>query len=84
MLESEPGGGGVPERVLSEVLAEHAPALMRIDGVEGVGEALCGGRWCIRVYLRSEAAAVLVPDTLGGYPVSTVITGVIRSLPPDT
>jgi hypothetical protein len=68
-----------PERVLGEVLAEHAPTLLRIDGVEGVGEGLCDGRPCLRVYLRSADVAVFLPRELGGYPVSTVVTGVVRT-----
>jgi hypothetical protein len=60
---------------IEQVLARHAPELMRIEGVEGVGQALCDGQPCVRVYLRDAAAASRVPRELDGYRVDTVVTG---------
>jgi hypothetical protein len=72
----------VPQRSIEDVLAEHTVLLMRIDGVEGVGQALCDDVPCIRVYLRTAAVAARVPKQIEGYTVSTVVTGMIQ--PRDT
>lgn len=61
------------------VLERRTPELMRRAGVQGVGQALCDGRPCIRVYLLDASVAASLPDTLDGYPVSTVVTGPIRT-----
>ncbi|HEX2166122.1 MAG TPA: hypothetical protein VHG09_02680 [Longimicrobiales bacterium] len=63
---------------IEKVLAQHTPALMRIEGVQGVGQALCDSVPCIRVYVLDAAAEARVPPRLDDIPVSTVITGVIR------
>jgi hypothetical protein len=46
--------------------------------VAGVGQALCDGAPCIRVYVIDAAAQARVPARLDGCPVSTVVTGPIR------
>ena len=65
-------------RSIEEVVAARTPELMRIEGVEGVGQALCEGQPCIRVYIRTAAVERHVPQRLDGYRVSTVVTGMIR------
>lgn len=73
--------GGEDEAVAADieaVLERRTPELMRIEGVQGVGQALCDGSPCIRVYVLDAAAQARVPARLDGIPVSTVITGVIR------
>jgi hypothetical protein len=66
---------------IQEILVRHTPTLMRIDGVQGVGQALCDSVPCIRVYVLDAAAQARVPPRIDGIPVSTVITGVIRTSP---
>lgn len=67
----------------SEVLNEHAPRLMKIDGVVGVYEgALEDGRPCIVVMLKEERPGLRddIPAELGGYPVKLEFGGEIRPL----
>lgn len=64
---------------IEQVLARRTPELMRIEGVQGVGQALCDSVPCIRVYVLDAAAQARVPPHVDGIPVSTVITGVIRT-----
>ena len=68
---------------IEAVLVRRTPELMRIDGVQGVGQALCDGAPCIRVYVVDARAQARVPARLDGFPVSTVITGVIRTTTTD-
>lgn len=63
---------------IEQVLMKCTPDLMRIEGVQGVGQALCDSAPCIRVYVLDAAAEARVPLRIDGIPVSTVITGVIR------
>lgn len=63
---------------IEQVLERHADDLMRIEGVIGVGQALCEGEPCIRVYLATDSVRQDVPAKLDGYIVSTVVTGVVR------
>lgn len=66
------------EADIEEVVARRTPELMRIPGVSGVGQALCDQSPCIRVYIVSESVRARVPQTLDGFEVSVVVTGVIR------
>jgi hypothetical protein len=68
---------------IEAVLERRTPELMRIAGVLGVGQALCDTAPCIRVYVVDTAAQARVPARLDGFPVSTVVTGVIRTTTPD-
>ena len=63
---------------IEQVLVQRTPELMRMDGVTGVGQALCEGEPCIRVYVTVDSAAQRIPPTLDGYPVSVVVTGMMR------
>lgn len=80
------GRTGEDEAVTADieaVLEHRTPELMRIAGVQGVGQALCDGAPCIRVYVLDAAAQARVPARLDGFPVSTVITGMIRPTTTD-
>ena len=70
---------------LEDVLATHTDSLMALEGVTGVGQALCEGAPCLRVYVAARTPALEreLPDTLGGYPVEVVETGQIRPRPTD-
>lgn len=58
---------------------------MALEGVTGVGQGLCRGKPCLRVYIAARTPAVEreLPDTIEGYPVEVVETGPIRPLPTD-
>jgi hypothetical protein len=73
-------GAGQVHQTIEQVLARRTPELMSIEGVQGVGQALCSGTPCIRVYLFDEAARARLPRQLDGYPVTGVVTGTIRPL----
>lgn len=64
---------------IEQVLARRTAELMRIDGVEGVGQALCADQPCIRVYIRTETVRERLPRELEGYTVSAVVTGPVRA-----
>jgi hypothetical protein len=83
--ERHPGEERGVGRTIEEVLAARAPELMRIEGVEGVGEGLCDAAPCVRVYVRAPEVARRLPERLDGYEVSWVVTGEIRPRPePDS
>lgn len=63
---------------IEDVLARRTPELMRIEGVAGVGQALCDGKPCIRVYVLDAAAQTRIPASIDGVRTSAVITGQIR------
>jgi hypothetical protein len=75
-------GQATPDPTLSptieQAVAARTPELMRIQGVVGVGQALCEGAPCIRVYVRTAEVARALPDRLDGYRVEAVVTGMIR------
>ena len=74
----------MPERTVTEVLAEHSAALLAVPGVVGTAEGVCEGAPCIRVYVE-EATSILrarVPEVLEGYPVVIEETGEIQPLDP--
>jgi hypothetical protein len=59
------------------VLEEHAPALMALPGVVGVGVGEREGAPCLRVFVarRTPEIATAIPAELGGYPVEVEETG---------
>src|SRR5688572_24690642 len=87
------GGSGVregevsaPSRPIEDVLAEHAPKLMALQGVTAVGQgALRDGTPCIQVFLLSRDPGLerRIPRRIEGYPVVIQVTGPIRAMPED-
>jgi hypothetical protein len=73
-----PDEHAVTEQEVEAVLARRTAELMRIEGVQGTGLALCNGSPCIRVYVLDENARRRVPDHMDGVTVSVVVTGTIR------
>ena len=73
----------MPRQDIMAVVDEHAPALIAIEGVEGVavGE-LESGEACIRIYISvpQEDLADRIPATLGGHPVDIEESGKIKPL----
>lgn len=70
---------------IEDVLAVHTDSLLALDGVTGVGQALCEGGPCLRVYVQARTPELdaQLPDAIGGYPVEVVVTGQIRPRPAD-
>ena len=65
---------------VERVRQSHERELMSIDGVEGVGIGKNPiGNDAILVYLRDEGARKRVPANIEGFPVETIITGVIEA-----
>ncbi|HVQ37970.1 MAG TPA: hypothetical protein VMS31_10585 [Pyrinomonadaceae bacterium] len=63
---------------IEHVKQDHEQELMAIDGVEGVGIGRSKiGDDAIIIYLRHEGARKHLPRSIGGYPVETILTGVI-------
>lgn len=63
---------------VQQVKQRHERELMAIDGVEGVGIGRDSiGNDAIIVYLRTQDVTSRVPRSLDGYPVETIVTGII-------
>ena len=66
---------------LENVKQDHEQELMAIDGVEGVGVGRSKiGNDAIIVYVRDEGAKQRIPRRIAGYPVETIVTGLIDAL----
>jgi hypothetical protein len=48
----------VKEMTISEILRERTGALMAVQGVVGVGQGLCDGRPCVKVYVVKKTPEV--------------------------
>ena len=69
---------------IAEVIARHAPELMKHPGVVGVYEGRTSrGATCIRIMVakRTRELVARLPRTLEGYPVEIDETGVIEPMP---
>ena len=63
---------------LENVKRDHEQELMAIDGVEGVGSGRSKiGDDAIIVYIRDEGTRKRIPRSIAGYPVETIVTGLI-------
>jgi hypothetical protein len=72
-----------PVRPISEVLKEHAPRLMSLEGVVGVYEgALDDGKACIVVMLKTEKPVrrTDIPRDLEGYTVRLEFGGEVKPM----
>ncbi len=70
-------------KTIVEVLKEHTEELMSIPGVVGIGQGLCNGKPCIKIFVieKTPELAQKIPDNLEGYKVMIEETGEIRALP---
>ncbi len=70
-------------KTIEEVLKEHTDALMAIPGVVGVGQGLCDGKDCIKVFVIEMTPELeqKIPKVLDGYPVEVEVTGEFKALP---
>lgn len=66
---------------LEHAKQNYEQELMAIDGVEGVGVGRSQiGDDAIIIYLRDAEVKKRIPRSIAGYPVETIITGVIDAL----
>lgn len=70
----------MPTGSIEQVIAAHTDSVMALPGVVGIGIGLCDGEQCITVLLADSSAATRarIPARLGGYRVTTQVTGPIR------
>ena len=73
------GENRMQTKTIEEVLKEHTDALMAIEGVVGVGQGLCDGKDCIKVFViaKSPELEEEIPDEIDGYAVDIVVSGEI-------
>lgn len=77
-----PAGSDTMNNSIADVIARHAPELMKIPGVVGVYEGETRGRRVIRIMVakKTPELAARLPKTLEGHPVEIEETGVIRPM----
>ncbi len=82
-FDISPKGNPMAARAIDEVLKEHAKAVMSIPGVVGIGQGLCKGTPCIKVFVIKKTPELdrKIPNTLEGYQVVVEETGEVRALP---
>lgn len=68
---------------IEEVLKKHTDNLMSISGVVGIGQGLCNGEPCIKVFLirKTQELGEKIPKELGGYKVKIEETGKFQAYP---
>lgn len=59
----------------------HGDELLGRPGVVGVGTTSREGSWLVVVYVTDESAAIDIPPSLDGVPVTTVLSGTLRAQP---
>ena len=70
----------MPAKTIEEVLKQHTDSLMAIPGVVGVGQGLCDGMDCIKVFVSAKTMSLeeKIPDEIDGYAVELVVSGEIK------
>ena len=76
-------GDEMPSRTIEDVLKEHANDFMAISGVVGIGQGLCDGEPCIKVFLikKTRESEEKIPGKLEGYNVKIEQTDRVRAYP---
>ena len=70
-----------PASGIDAVRQRHERDIAAIDGVVGLGIGRSRtGQDAIVVYLRDAAVGARLPSELEGYPVETVVTGIVDAL----
>jgi hypothetical protein len=69
------------ENSIATAIEIHGPELMELNNVVGIGESLCNGQPCIRVYLAQADHQTLkeIPAELDGITVIKEISGPLRA-----
>lgn len=70
---------------ISAALERLSREIMQLRGVVAIGESLCDGEPCLRVYVADLTPAVeaRIPSSFGGYRVVVEKSGEIRALSED-
>ena len=80
---AQPPGGKTPRsgRPIDAVLEVHAPRILSLDGVVGVGRGLCRGRPCVKVTVLRDTPelAERIGRSIEGFEVEIIETGSIRA-----
>ena len=65
------------EDAIASAIREHSDVLMSLPGVEGLGQALCDGEPCIRVFVTAATPQVIarIRVLLQGYTIEIEETG---------
>lgn len=73
----------MPAKTIEQVMQEHTRELMAIEGVVGVGQGLCDGKDCIKVFVAQESDELRqkIPSQIEGYPVEIVASGPFKATP---
>ena len=68
---------------IAQIISTHGDLVMSLEDVVGIGEGLCDGNPCIRVFLARDNAVSLarISEYLAGIPYSTEITGEFTARP---
>ena len=63
-----------------ELIEEFKTTLMRLSGVQAVGESIADGRSCLKVYFLDEATmnSTIIPDEIQ-IPIVKTVSGSIQS-----
>jgi hypothetical protein len=78
---------GVPEMNdsadLGQIIAHQGDLIMSLDDVVGIGEGLCDGDPCVRVFLSRENSASIaqIEEILAGIPFAIEISGEFIATP---
>jgi len=70
-----------PMPSITDVKRRHEAAILKVDGVVGVGIGLRGGRECITVMVRtlSDPVRAAVPKEIEGFPTAIEVVGDVRA-----
>jgi hypothetical protein len=66
---------------IAKLIESYGPDLMELDKVVGIGESLCNGEPCIRIYLSEADHTTLneIPTELNGITVIKEISGPLNA-----
>jgi len=75
----------MPVMPIEEVIKERGQQILAIPNVVGIGEGLCDGKPCIKVFVVEITPELeqKIPKELESYPVEIIETGEIRAYPQD-
>ncbi len=75
----------VSDKPIAAVLEEHTPRLMSLPGVVGVGQGLCAGAPCIKVFVVEKTPELVgrIGVRIESYEVEITESGEMRALDAD-
>lgn len=73
----------VSEKNIETILRNHRDTLMAIDGIVGIGQGLCNGDPCIKVFVAEKTRELeqKIPGELNGCRVKIEETGPVQAYP---